>query len=92
MQQEQLNTIINSVKKIEKDVELMRPKTGFKKIRNNLFTGILRGFGFVVGTTIFAGIIFSVIYYFLSSTGLSEFLGQTINQAITNAIQESIVF
>ena len=81
---DELGVIINE---LHEDIKKMTPKSAWKRAGLNLLTGITKGVGLIIGTTIIAGIIFLVLQRVLNSPTVQTWIGETLQESIQSYIE-----
>ncbi|MFA6130867.1 MAG: hypothetical protein WC730_01230 [Patescibacteria group bacterium] len=80
--------IEKNVEEIRDVVVKMKPKSMIHQLFLSTIHGIFEGFGFIIGTTIVAGIAFLLLRNTFESFNFKMWIGDTISQSIETIIHE----
>ncbi|MCH8049671.1 hypothetical protein IH979_03095 [Patescibacteria group bacterium] len=83
---QEIKKLTEATQELRQEMQLARPRTVWKKITQNLFAGLLKGVGFILGTTIVAGLMFLLLLRLIQSPGFQRYLGESITEVIEESI------
>ncbi|MFA6522694.1 MAG: hypothetical protein WCT24_03845 [Patescibacteria group bacterium] len=86
----ELFEIQKAVEEIRDHTESMKPKPALTRFFGIFLHGMVQGLGFVIGTTILAGIGFLLLKNFLTSTGFEDWLGNQARSIVDHAIEQAV--
>lgn len=87
---DKLDELHETVMEIQEDVERIKPHSAFKRFLGHFAQGVLRGIGFVFGTTILAAVIVVALQQFFQSEKFQEWLGDAFITVLTPALESAV--
>ena len=87
---DKLDELHETVMEISEDIERIKPHSAVKRMGGSILHGVLRGIGFVFGTTILATAVILLLQKFFQSPQFQTWLGKAFENALTKAFASII--
>lgn len=85
---DEMQDLHDAIDELRTEVKKLAPPTAIIKAFRGFFTGIVRGVGFVVGTTLVAAVLIYFVQQSFESGRLQNWVSDQIRGAITESIDE----
>ena len=87
---QEIENLHEAIEELHEDVRKIAPKSGIHKAGMSFLNGILKGLGFLIGTTLVAAILIWGLSKALNSQVVQDWIGNTIQDAVSTQVEKAV--
>ncbi len=88
--EKEVNDLSLAIEDLHEDIRKMLPKSAGRRMLNNLGSGILKGLGFIIGTTIIAALFIFLIQKALQTDVVQSWISDQISSAVEASVDKAV--
>jgi hypothetical protein len=85
---DEMRDLRGAIDDLHDEVHKLTPPTAFAKIMRGFVSGVIRGVGFVVGTTVVAAVLVLLAQQAIESGKFQDWISSQVSDAITESIDD----
>jgi len=88
--EKEVNDLSLAIEDLHEDIKKMLPKSPGRRMLNSIGSGILKGLGFIIGTTIIAALFIFLIQKALQTDVVQSWISEQITTAVENSVENAV--